>query len=1406
MKNKKENQEKSKHDIFRNKLFKELKEESKNLFDILNIKLCKRLIFDILYQDCIKLSKLDKMNLNIKDISYIFEVLCLEFYFNVANIISNEILREKLLNYFNKLINENENINKEWIIYLFESIKKLNYDMPKKEYYNLAEFQIVNLNNEKNLLEKSILYTNILYDKLLYLLDFIDKNKKNEYFIKYYFNIINMILHNITNNMQIKNNSREEPNENLENLLLSKTINILYNYYIYKIISDKNGNEIIENINIDIPESIDEEVKKLISINLDDYLESNNSVRNDFYPIRNNLKKLMTKQKASIIEFIYKYFDILLILLYRQDQTKFFDYMTNEKNLLFKHYCNYKILTMKNKNNIKDYKEIASFIYYIIDKISLSDNEIIKNYNTGIETLVNHINEYKIKDKSKINNITLKNKKDKIYDYNKLVVFCKDDKTKKYYFQDIIDLNDLSIYDNKYKLRVNSDIYIIPLKKLNSCLYSSENSNPFLEPIDEENEEFTKLENIPKYSWNIGFNGNNYLLLSEEDNQIYNIIEQEDTNKSIKFEYNINKKMQTINQNDKKLIGFINSTESCSSFAYNDKGDIFLLEEQRDKYKWLNSKEKERINFPISIQNIKIINICANYNECYAIGDNGNLYKNYGQSFKKISLPENTKKFLQCSCGDRYALFLAKNNKNKGVIYAKGSNNNNRLGITEYYSNPFLRRNDQSLIKSQFAENLDFKYICTFNDFSAGLTSDGKLYVLGLYKNMLIEAPTSVNGEKNDYIIIDKIYLNYNKLYAIGRKLENGNYISKLFLLERPNTYFIENPFILKEINIINKTDNNSRIIPIKILIGVNKTYFLCIDENKLIDEIIENDKEININDKITLTIEYDVIEPKKINYNLDKVQEIYNSDYINKFIDLFDSLPDKNLKTLIKIFDQLKNEDINILDLVYEEIIIYLKERIEINEFNDLFKFFSNNETNKSRALFTYLKIRIDLIEKNMMNYIQLNNSLKSEGLFQKIIEQNINYLNDDLRLQYFYSLLYNTRDINHYQFGINQINRHYMYEITIDRIKANNFKDKYNETKIPDIQLNETVFGQLFQIFKDTDGKEFLREKGRNLFKVNLGVEGGIDAGGPYREILSDICNDLHSDYIELFIKTPNNKNDIGELRDKYIINPDCDNINHKKAFEFIGKLMGLSISSEDALNFNLHPIIWKSLLENQITFQDYETIDLNFYNLIKKLEEGLNKKDKDLIDIYGLNFVIKNLNGKDIELIKNGQEIKVTLDNVGKYIELAKLMKLTEMKNQIKFIKDGLNSVIGKNILQILNWNQFEEMVCGKAEFNLEDFIKHTTCNNGEKVIQWFWEWLKNCKEEDKFKYLKFVSGRSRLPKSNYTHSITVVKFKDKNQLPEAHTCSSSLDLPNYESKKILYEKMQYAIENIGNITDN
>ena len=110
----------------------------------------------------------------------------------------------------------------------------------------------------------------------------------------------------------------------------------------------------------------------------------------------------------------------------------------------------------------------------------------------------------------------------------------------------------------------------------------------------------------------------------------------------------------------------------------------------------------------------------------------------------------------------------------------------------------------------------------------------------------------------------------------------------------------------------------------------------------------------------------------------------------------------------------------------------------------------------------------------------------------------------------------------------------------------------------------------------------------------------------------------------------------------------------------------------------------------------------------------------------------------------------------------------------------------------------------MVCGDVLFNMEDFKKKTRCDSNEKVVKWFWEWLESCKEEDKFKYLKFVSGRSRLPKSDYQHVIYIVN--DKNKLPVSHTCFSTLDLPNYDSKEILCEKMKYVIENVTSITDS
>ena len=128
-----------------------------------------------------------------------------------------------------------------------------------------------------------------------------------------------------------------------------------------------------------------------------------------------------------------------------------------------------------------------------------------------------------------------------------------------------------------------------------------------------------------------------------------------------------------------------------------------------------------------------------------------------------------------------------------------------------------------------------------------------------------------------------------------------------------------------------------------------------------------------------------------------------------------------------------------------------------------------------------------------------------------------------------------------------------------------------------------------------------------------------------------------------------------------------------------------------------------------------------------------------------------------------------------------------------------------------MKILNWRQLEEIVCGKNQLDIKDFKLHTRYRgytDRDEVIKWFWEWLEKIEEEKQFKYLKYVSGRTRLPKSgtgcNYEHIITKVSKENIN--PRAATCFFTLKLPNYESKELFIEKMNYVIENCSDITDN
>ena len=1441
----------------RNKKYTELIDDIQSFYCLGNIKIIQRFIYDIICLDLIKLEELQLTSENIEKLVYIIEVLCMEYYFNISNSIPNQKLKPKLNNYLKKMSNE-------WMkIYFNKYIDDINQNNIKSLKYTnyLSLYDINRYNSEIDLMDNnSYLFKDVLYDKLLFILKECLLSNNKEVFVNQYFDIIKKIIEKLLNKKKRQfsgrfynknsddddddsenDNKNKSKKENFQEIFVYNVLNILYEYLINN--CNKENAELIKKCFID--NNIQLIMKQLIEdyLNMEEYFNEKE-------------KKEISQKETLLIQISFKYLDFCLIFFFRENQQEYLEYWLKTKNLLFTFYCNYKLLSIEKYYEKNDYKEIFSLIAYICDSINCFDNQNNtnnnkNNNNKNFEMRFNELNKYiaNIEEDDFITTFDIGDsynikEKDKLkVNYKKLAVFCLDknnkEKEEKYILQDIIDINELKRRNISYKIKLNKEIYLVPLNDIPTYLYAfGYNYNHSL-GINGSLSKFydtpKKCSGLPKYSWNISYGQNYCLSLDEENYKVYacgcgkgggfNSIPR----KEFTLETNINK---IDNNKENKIIDFATGN-SNTSLLLNQNGEIFAIGSNQENFLRLN-REKNSIKYPLKLSinlNIKVVSMSISDKNCYIINNLGELYGVGDNSrsqiiedpdeeierWTKIPLPDGCRRFLQCTNGERYLICLVEDDKGKGRLYSRGYNTHNECGI---------KGNDKSYItkftQCDETQNLNFKYISTRNNRSAAITMDGELYIWGKKcesnkkkgnddsddddeKGESITCPTLVRyNSEYEKVIIDQVAISKTHIIAIGRSLKNGNYYKKLFscgnnkkgaLGIKMNSLHDKNMSeILSEVEIIDEENKNSKLIPIKVSAGNNRSFVLCVDENELIEKI----KNKKINNYLSFEIKISHFIEENI---FEKIQEFYKSNNLNKFINIFRSLTYQCYKGFVDAMDEMKTEH-NIMTsyIYYNEFLNYLSR----NKTHDLFVIFNNNENTTtiydSESIFNYLKTKIMVIENNIMTYCATNmRSVKKEFL-HKIIGNNISYLPNILRINKFNDLIMKIERKN------GEIKT-----IKVDRFKAKSFYDKYNENnkKISDLEFNETIFGQVFQEMKNIDSQEYFLDKGKRLFIVCLQAEHASDSGGPYHEVLSNICDELENGYIDLLIKTPNNRSDYDQLNDKYILNPNSNRKLHNEAYEFLGKLMASSISSGEALDLNLHPCIWKSILGNEINFYDYETIDFYFYNLIRNLEEIL-KLDNKKIEDYDLNFVIKNSNGTDIELKPNGSMTKVNLENLKEYIDLCKEKRIKEFNNQIYYIKKGFNSVISNDILQVLNWTQLEELVCGKIIFDIDDFKDHTKYEGfdiNDETIKWFWEWFEQTDENNRFKYLKFVSGRSRLPKSGlgfkYKHIISKAFRENKNNYPTSTTCFFKLNLPIYDNKEIFIDKMQYAIINCTEI---
>jgi len=260
----------------------------------------------------------------------------------------------------------------------------------------------------------------------------------------------------------------------------------------------------------------------------------------------------------------------------------------------------------------------------------------------------------------------------------------------------------------------------------------------------------------------------------------------------------------------------------------------------------------------------------------------------------------------------------------------------------------------------------------------------------------------------------------------------------------------------------------------------------------------------------------------------------------------------------------------------------------------------------------------------------------------------------------------------------------------------------------------------------------------------------------------------------------------------------------------FFLIGMLCGLAIYNFTIINLPFPLALYKKLLSGDNSFSLSDISELS-PRLAKSLQDLLDYTEDDLEEVFCLNFSITESHFGEVisvPLKNNGEEINVTQENKADYVKLyIDYILNTSCTKPFEAFKKGFLRVIGGGVLDLFHPQELMGLVVGNQNYQWDELERNCTYKNGyttdSATVLFFWQVFMELTEENKKKFLMFLTGSDRIPlRGMESVKIYIQKTEGTGHLPVAHTCFNLLDLPCYDTKEKLKFKLLQAIEcNMG-----
>jgi len=307
----------------------------------------------------------------------------------------------------------------------------------------------------------------------------------------------------------------------------------------------------------------------------------------------------------------------------------------------------------------------------------------------------------------------------------------------------------------------------------------------------------------------------------------------------------------------------------------------------------------------------------------------------------------------------------------------------------------------------------------------------------------------------------------------------------------------------------------------------------------------------------------------------------------------------------------------------------------------------------------------------------------------------------------------------------------------------------------------------------------------------EVNYQGETGVDGGGLRREFYELLTKELFSPLTGLFTLS-DNKQAVQPSPFSEIVPNDL------MYFQFAGIILAKAISDQIVVDLSLTKAFLKHILGRKLNLSDLEDIDealgKNMRWILENDVEGLFLTHTHEMEILGERIIFG--------LLENDPDKNLENENKKEYVKEVCEQRLGKLiKSQLEAFLKGFHTILPKHLISYLSPSELELVIAGSPKIDLQEMKEYALLvnyNENNKVVGWFWEVLEEFDQNKLAAFYYFISGSTKVPiggfKQNY---IRIRRNNMKDGLPVSHTCTYEIEIPEYNSKDVLREKLLMAI---------